>query len=196
MSNNSKGKKDMVIITAPSGSGKTTIIQRLLKEYPKFNFSISATTRKPRANEIDKKDYYFISVEEFKNSIESGDFLEWEMVYESIYYGTFHREIHRIQDDGKIPILDIDVQGALNLKNDNKHKIFSLFIKATSLEELENRLRKRETDSDEKILERVEKAIEELTYQDRFDKIIVNDNLETAYNEVIKALKEQFELKN
>ncbi|HLS71921.1 MAG TPA: guanylate kinase [Chitinophagaceae bacterium] len=196
MSNNLKGKKDMVIITAPSGSGKTTIIQRLLKEYPKFNFSISATTRKPRANEIDKKDYYFISVEEFKNSIVSGDFLEWEMVYESIYYGTFHREIHRIQDDGKIPILDIDVQGALNLKNNNKNKIFSLFIKAPSLEELENRLRKRETDSDEKILERVEKAKEELTYQDRFDKIIVNDNLETAYNEVIKALKEQYELKN
>lgn len=178
----------VVLITAPSGSGKSTLINKLLTEHQHFGFSISATTRSPRGKEKEGKDYYYITSEQFKKDIEANAFLEWEMVYEGLYYGTFRSEIDRILREGKTPILDIDVQGALSLRKEFGENALNVFIKVPNLEVLEERLKKRNTDSEEKIKERVLKAEEELTFENEFDVVIVNDELNIAYEELNQAI--------
>lgn len=179
----------VVLITAPSGSGKSTLINKLLNEHQHFGFSISATTRAPRGKEVEGEDYYYISSEQFKIDIEANAFLEWEMVYDGLYYGTFRSEIDRIQKDHKIPVLDIDVQGALSLRKEFGDNALNVFIKVPNLKILEERLQKRATDSAEKIAERVVKAEEELTYESEFDVVIVNDDLNTAYEQLNEEIQ-------
>lgn len=181
----------LIIITAPSGSGKSTLIQKLLAEFDGFAFSISATTRTPRGKEKHGEDYYFITIQEFEKAIKHQQFLEWEMVYKGLYYGTFKSEISRIGKLGKVPLLDIDVQGALKLSEHFGAQALKIFIKPPSLEILEQRLRHRATDHEDKIRERISKAKEELTFEDQFDVVIVNDHLDTAYLEFRNAI-EQF----
>ncbi len=182
-----KGK--LVIISAPSGAGKTTIVNHLLQEVPGLEFSISATTRNPRGKEKDGKEYYFITVEDFRERIRKKEFTEWEEVYKDHYYGTLKSEIERIWAKGKHVIFDVDVKGGINLKNIFGNKAVSIFIMPPSLSELEMRLHARATDNPEKIKIRVEKAVEEMKLAGKFDHIVINDNLEQARNEVCKVVK-------
>lgn len=185
-------KHKIVVLAAPSGSGKTTIKSRLLAELPdKLSFSISAATRKIRAGEQDGVDYFFIDVEEFKNKIDNNQFIEWEMVYPGSYYGTTVDEIQRIWKDNKTPILDIDVQGAMHVKELYREKAMTIFIKPPSLEILKERLEKRGTDSAEQIKTRVAKAAEEIAFSNNFDHTVLNDDLNKASAEV-KALVTAF----
>ena len=171
----------IVIITAPSGAGKTTITRHLLERFPdKLAFSVSAATREPRGREVDGQDYHFMSAPRFQELIEAGAFLEWEMVYEGKYYGTLMSEVERIWASGRAPMLDIDVKGAMRVMDQHRALCTSLFIKPPSLEELERRLRQRGTDPEASIRMRLEKAEFELSYADKFDHVIVNDDLETA----------------
>lgn len=173
----------IIIITAPSGAGKTSITNYLLQLYPKLAFSISAATRKPRGNEEHGKHYYFISEEEFREKIRQNAFLEWEMVYEGKYYGTLKSEIDRIWSEGKVPILDIDVKGAIHVQQQYPGLCLSLFIKAPSVEELRRRLESRGTETPESLNTRISKASYELSFSHEFDAIIVNDVLEKARQE-------------
>ncbi len=183
--------KKIIIITAPSGSGKTSITSHLLREFPQLTFSISATTRPPRKNEVDGKDYYFISEEAFRKKIEKDAFLEWEMVYAGRYYGTLQTEIERIWNEGKIPVLDIDVKGALNVRKKFPEKTLGIFIQVPSFSILEARLRKRGTEDNASIQMRLDKAAYEATYVDYFDAVVMNDVLETA-QEVTEQLVRTF----
>lgn len=178
----------LFIFSAPSGSGKTTIVQHLLKQDFKLEFSISATSRAKRANEIDGKDYHFLSSEEFKAKIDNNEFLEWEEVYEGCFYGTLKSEVEKIRKEGKNVIFDVDVVGGTNIKKFYKEEALAIFIQPPSITELENRLRNRNTDSDEVIAKRVEKFKFELAFSDQFDKVIVNDKLEDAFAEAETAL--------
>lgn len=170
----------IIIITAPSGSGKTTIVKRLLAQSTLLGFSISATTRQPRPGERDGSDYYFLTAADFQQKITDDAFIEWEMVYTGKYYGTLKSEIDRLWGLGKAPLVDIDVQGALNIKQQYPEQVMTIFIKAPSMEELRKRLTARGTESKDNLQERLDKAADELTYADRFDCIIVNDDLEAA----------------
>jgi guanylate kinase len=181
----------IVIITAPSGSGKTTIVKRLLESYPKLAFSISACTRNPRPGEQHGKDYYFLQEQDFLQKIKDDAFIEWEMVYTGKYYGTLKTELQRIWDEGNYPLVDIDVQGALNIKQKYPSNSISLFIKAPSMEELKRRLINRGTENEQTLKERLNKASEELTFAPQFDKIVVNEKLEVAVEE-IKNIIESF----
>ncbi len=174
------GTKKMVIITAPSGSGKTTIVNHLLIELPQLAFSVSACTRQPREGEKDGVNYHFISLEDFTRKIAQHEFAEFEMVYEGKYYGTLKSELERIWTNHQIPMIDIDVQGALRLKKHYGQQTRTLFIQAPSIETLEQRLRLRGSESEQSLKERVDKAAEELTFSQQFDHIIVNDDLELA----------------
>lgn len=178
----------MVSISAPSGSGKTTLINKLVNTCPKFEFSISATTREPRGEEKDMKDYYFMTIPQFEKKVVRGDFLEWEMVYNNVYYGTLKSEITRIKDNGNIPILDVDVKTALRLKRKYPNDIYTVFVKCPSMAELEKRLRDRKTDSDFAIRERLMKASAELGYEDEFDNIVVNGNVEDAFDDLSSSV--------
>ena len=174
-------KHKIIILAAPSGAGKTTIKSRLLADMPdKLSFSISAATRKIRAGERDGVDYFFIGVEEFKNKIDNNQFVEWEMVYPGSYYGTTAEEIERIWIENKTPILDIDVQGAMRVKELYGDRALSIFIKPPSLEALKERLVKRGTDSEEQIKTRIDKAAEEIAFSNNFDQIVLNDDLYKA----------------
>ena len=179
----------LLIFSSPSGSGKTTIVQSLLKKELNLEFSISATSRPKRENEIHEKDYYFLSVEDFKDKIGKDKFLEWEEVYENRFYGTLKSELERIWNKGNHVIFDVDVIGGLNIKKSYPEKALSIFVMPPSIEELENRLRSRSTDSDDDIKTRLNKASEELTYAKDFDLIIVNDNLDQAIEEAEKAVR-------
>lgn len=179
----------IIVIAAPSGSGKTTIVKRLLQELPQLSFSISAATRPPRSNERNGVDYHFISADEFQQLIDADAFLEWEKVYEGKYYGTLKSEINNIYYSGKMPILDVDVQGAVNLKKKFKEKIISIFIKPPNIHTLEERLKNRGTDAPEIIKERVAKASYELGFEKEFDHCVVNEDLEKAVEEA-KAIIE------
>ena len=182
-----------VIISAPSGSGKTTIVKHLLQQNLNLEFSVSACSRKPRENEVDGRDYYFLSVEQFRAGIERGEFLEWEEVYKDHFYGTLKSEIERIWNEGKHALFDVDVVGGKNLKELFGDVALAVFVQAPSLQVLEQRLRERSTDAEEKIRDRMAKALSELQYASRFDVIIVNDRLETALAEAEKVVSDFLE---
>jgi guanylate kinase len=181
-----KGK--LVIISAPSGAGKSTIVRYLLERGINLEFSVSATTRALRGAERDGIDYYFLSVEEFRKRIKNDEFVEWEEVYKDQLYGTLKSEIDRIWSHGSFVLFDVDVKGGIHLKNIFKHDAISIFIMPPSINELEKRLIARGTDADLKIKMRVEKASEELKLADSFDNIVANNNLEEAENEVYKLV--------
>lgn len=181
--------QSLVIITAPSGSGKSTIVQYLLQHIPELAFSVSACTRMPRANEHDGVNYYFISVNDFETRIQANAFAEYEMVYPGKYYGTLHSELQKIWQQQQHPLVDIDVQGALRLKNTFANRALTLFIQAPSIEELEKRLRLRGTETEASLQERLAKATEELSYASRFDAIILNDDLHTACVETAQRIR-------
>ncbi len=178
----------IIIITAPSGAGKTTILKQIMQLYPQLRFSISACTRAPRSGEIDGKDYHFLSVTDFQNMISNSEFLEWEMVYQDKYYGTPKSEITRISNDGNIPIVDIDVKGALNIKKMYGDQSLSIFIQPPSIDELRNRLIKRNTETPTSLAERIARAEFELQYAHQFDVCVVNEVIEDAVNEVSNAI--------
>jgi guanylate kinase len=182
----------LIIIAAPSGAGKTSVTRHLLKALSnELAFSVSCATRPPRNNEKDKVDYYFISVDEFKEKITHNEFIEWEMVYEGKYYGTLKTELERIWNMGKSPLLDVDVKGGINIQQQFPTSSLSLFIEPPSIEELEKRLKARGTESPESLLARLNKASYEMTFKSQFDKIIMNDNLERACSEA-EAIVRQY----
>lgn len=178
----------LFIFSAPSGSGKTTIVRTLLEKDLDLEFSISATSRPKRENETDGKDYYFLSADDFKEKIDKDEFVEWEEVYENRFYGTLKSELERIWNQGKHVIFDVDVIGGLRIKKKYPNKALSIFIMPPSIEELEKRLILRSTDSIEDIETRINKAKEELNYAEKFDIIIVNDNLDNAIMESEKVV--------
>lgn len=187
--NKENGK--LIVFSAPSGSGKTTIVQHLLKEKSlNLDFSISATSRDRRGKEVDGKDYHFISLEDFKDHIDQDDFVEWEEVYTNNFYGTLKSEVERIWAEGKHAIFDIDVVGGLRVKRKFPDQTLAVFVKTPSIEEMEKRLRARNTDSEEKIQERVAKAERETKFAPDFDVILVNDDLETAKLEAVSIVKD------
>ena len=182
--------KKVIIFSAPSGAGKSTIVGHLLKKYPFLEFSVSATSRKPRGAEVDGKDYYFFSTEQFERKIADGEFVEYEEVYAGSYYGTLISEVKRIWDKGNIIIFDIDVKGGVNLKKLYGANARAVFIQPPSVEELRNRLVGRGTDTPEAIEKRVAKAEEELTDASCFDSIIINDNLQEALSAAEKSVED------
>lgn len=174
----------LIVFSAPSGSGKTTIVQHLLSQPElKLDFSISATSREPRPGEVEGKDYYFLSLEDFKKKIKNDEFLEWEEVYRDNFYGTLKSEIERIWASGKNVIFDIDVVGGLDIKHIYPNQTLAVFVKPPSIEELKIRLKKRKTESDDKINMRVAKASIELATAPQFDYIIENNDLKQALKE-------------
>jgi len=185
-----KMKGKLIIISAPSGSGKTTIVNHLLGQEFNLTFSVSATSRQPRPGEVNGKNYLFLTKEEFKNRIDNGEFLEWEEVYDGIYYGTLKSEVDKIRESGKNIILDVDVVGGLNIKKIYREKALAIFVKPPSLKELKNRLKKRSTETCDKIEMRINKAQEELLFAGRFDAVIINDNLQTALKEAEKLVSD------
>ena len=178
----------IIIITAPSGAGKTSITRYLLQKYPYLAFSISAATRQPRGNEKDGVDYYFISEEDFKKRIAANEFVEWEMVYQGKYYGTLHSELNRIWQQQQVPLLDIDVKGAIHVQQQYPEQCFSLFIEPPSLDELKKRLLSRGTENAESLEARIGKAAFEISFKNYFDQVIVNDRLEDACAAADKAI--------
>lgn len=174
----------LIIFSAPSGSGKTTIVRKLLERMPQLEFSISATSRAPRGTERNGVDYYFLSAEEFRKAVEEGRFVEWEEVYAGTCYGTLRSELERIWSKGHTILFDVDVMGGINLKRIFGRDACSIFIMPPSIEELERRLQQRGTDAPEVIARRVAKAGFELTKAPEFDHTVVNDRLDTAVAEV------------
>lgn len=184
-----KGK--IIILSAPSGTGKSTIISRLMEiEELKLQFSISATSRQPRGSERDGKEYYFLTPEEFRKKVEADEFVEWEEVYPGTCYGTLESEVTRVTETGNNLIMDIDVKGALNVKKRFGDEAVSIFVSPPSIEELERRLRSRETDTEESIAKRLGKAEYELGFSPKFDRKVVNDNLDRAVDETCCLIKE------
>ncbi len=184
-----KGK--LIVFSAPSGSGKTTLVHHLLnQEKLGLQFSISATSRPRRGQEIDGKDYYFISEEKFQEHIRNKDFLEWEEVYTNNFYGTLLSEVDRIWRNGKVAIFDIDVVGGLRIKEKFPDNTLAVFVQPPSVEVMESRLRNRKTDSEEKIKERLAKAGKEMEFSRKFDYVLVNDDLEAAKKEAEKIVVE------
>lgn len=183
----------LIIVSAPSGSGKTTIVKHILGMGLPLQFSVSACSRKPRMNETDGKDYHFISPDEFRKHIEMQAFVEWEEVYEGCFYGTLRTEVERIWQSGNHVIFDVDVKGGLNIKKQFPENSLALFIRPPSMAELENRLRNRSTDSEEVIITRLAKAEYELSFAGGFDKIIVNNVLEEALQEAEKIIRDFIE---
>jgi len=168
----------VIIFSAPSGAGKTTVVRHLLGSRADLAFSVSATTRGPRPGEVDKKDYYFLSVEGFEKHIAADEFVEWEQVYDGLFYGTLKTEVERLWADNKVVLFDVDVAGGINLKKIYGEKALSIFIKPPSLDILENRLRARATESEEKLTERITKARLEMNFEHDFDEVLLNDKLE------------------
>lgn len=189
MENNKQGK--LIIFSAPSGAGKTTIVHHLLNTFPdQLEFSVSATSRAKRKGESEGVDYYFLSVNEFKNKIANNEFIEWEEVYADNYYGTLKREIERIWRKGKHVIFDVDVKGGLNLKKQFGENALAVFVMPPNIKSLEERLKKRETETQESIARRMGKAQKELDTANQFDKVLLNDNLENAFIEAEKLFSD------
>ncbi|MBC7872978.1 MAG: guanylate kinase [Ferruginibacter sp.] len=186
----SSPQNKLIIIAAPSGAGKTSVTRHLLKALSEeLAFSISCATRQRRINEMDKVDYYFITVDAFKNKITQDEFVEWEMVYEGKYYGTLKSELERIWHLHKSPLLDVDVQGGINIQHKYPHNSLSLFIEPPSIEELERRLKARGTETPDSLQARLNKASYELSFKQQFDHIILNDKLERACAEAEEAVR-------
>jgi len=170
----------ILIITAPSGAGKTSVTTYLLQQFPELRFSVSAATRQPRGNEKNGVDYYFIGLEDFKQKIQNNEFIEWEMVYEGKYYGTLKSEMERIWDNRQVPVLDIDVKGAIHVQQQFPRKTLSIFIEPPSIDELQRRLQSRGTETAESLEARINKAGYEISFKHSFSHTIINDNLENA----------------
>ena len=183
-----KGK--LIIFSAPSGSGKTTIVKEIIKSDIPFGFSVSATSREPRAGETHGKDYHFLSIKEFKNSIDKDHFLEWEEVYEDQFYGTLKSEVEEKRNQGLNVIFDIDVVGGVNVKKYYGDDALAIFIKPPSVEELKKRLTGRGTENAKSLKKRLDKAEKELTYAPKFDIVITNDKLENAVEETLFAIRD------
>lgn len=184
----------LVLISGPSGTGKTTIVRYLLDSYQKLTFSISATTRQPRPKEVPGKDYHFLELETFREHIQQGDFLEYQEVYEGVYYGTLFSELERIWENEKVPVLDIDVKGALNIRDSYDGKPLMIYIHPYSKENLRKRLEQRGTDSQAKIERRLAKAAEEMELAKGFDHVIYNQNLDTTLEAVDELVQEYINL--
>lgn len=180
----------IIVLVAPSGAGKTTIAKKLLQDFDKIKFSVSATTRPPRKGEIHGTNYYFLSDKEFNEQINNEQFLEWEF-YSGNKYGTLRSEVDKLVETGYFPLLDIEVKGALNVQRIYGSKAISIFIEPPSMEVLAKRLSDRGSESDESLQKRLKRAEMEISYTDRFDYRVVNDNLDTAYAEV-KEIIESF----
>jgi guanylate kinase len=181
----------LVVFAAPSGAGKTTIVQYLLEQMDQLAFSVSATSRKAREGEVDGKDYYFLTAESFRQKISEGAFLEWEEVYPGMFYGTLFSELDRLWEAGKHIIFDIDVKGALNIKRHFPERTLTVFVKPPNLEVLRERLQKRDTETHTSLQIRLDKATEELSFANQFDSILVNKKLTVALQEARERV-EQF----
>jgi len=180
----------LIVITAPSGAGKTSITKRLLKTFPQLAFSISAATRQPRSYETNGVDYYFIPLEDFKDKIKRKEFAEWEMVYDGKYYGTLKSELQRIWNKQQVPLLDIDVKGAIHVQQQYPRSLLTLFIEPPSIEELKRRLQSRGTETAESLQARINKASYELSFKDHFNHCILNDDFDRACKEAETIVKE------
>lgn len=186
-------KNKIIIITAPSGAGKTSITHYLLKKFPQLAFSVSAATRPRRSHEVDGKDYYFLTQEEFDQKSRQNEFIEWEMVYEGKSYGTLKSELQRIWDNNQVPVLDIDVKGAIHVQGQFSGTVLSIFVDPPSVDELKRRLSSRGTETEESLQARINKASYEISFKHHFHKIILNDNLEKACNKAEEVIKEFLE---
>jgi guanylate kinase len=183
-----KGKEKILIITAPSGAGKTSVTTHLLKLFPELGFSVSAATRPKRENEVNGVDYYFMSLEDFQDKIKNNEFIEWEMVYEGKYYGTLKSELQRIWKSNKVPVLDIDVKGAIHVQQQFPEKTMSIFIEPPSIEELKRRLQERGTETKESLEARINKASYEISFKHSFSATIVNRDLDEARKAAVKIV--------
>jgi len=181
----------LIIVSAPSGAGKTTLVKYLLEQFSNLSFSISCTTREKRTGEIHGKDYYFLTKEDFNLKIQNDEFVEYEEVYHGVFYGTLKSELERVWNNSKIIIFDVDVEGGITLKNKYPENSLAIFISPPSLEILKQRLQNRNSESEETLKKRIEKASYELTFSSKFDKIIINDDLEISY-QTIKKMTEDF----
>jgi len=184
--NNKKGK--LIIISAPSGSGKTTLVKHILSSINNISFSVSACSRKPRQNEIDGKDYFFLTLSDFKTKIENDEFIEWEEVYKNHFYGTLNSEVEKMRKTGRHVAFDVDVAGGVSIKSKFGNDALAIFIKPPSIDALKQRLEGRATDNLEDITTRIDKADLELTYEDKFDVTIINDNLTEAKKEIVDLI--------
>ena len=180
----------IIILTAPSGAGKTSITHYLLRKYPKLSFSVSAATREPRGKEQNGIDYHFMTVDAFRQKITENAFVEWEMVYDAKYYGTLKSELERIWSENRVPVLDIDVKGAIHVQQQFAGNCLSVFIEPPSMEELKRRLQSRGTESPESLLTRLNKASYEISFNHHFTKTIVNDDFEKACAETEQVIKD------
>lgn len=183
-----KSYDKILIITAPSGAGKTSVTTHLLQRFPELAFSVSAATRSRRENETDGVDYYFLPLEEFQERIKNNEFIEWEMVYEGKYYGTLKSELHRIWKNNKVPVLDIDVKGAIHVQQKYPVNTISIFIEPPSIDELKKRLQGRGTETKESLEARINKASYELSFKHSFTHTIVNHDLETARKDAVEIV--------
>lgn len=185
----------VIIFSAPSGSGKTTVVKHLLKKFPFLKFSVSVTTRQKRPDEVDGEDYYFYSESDFLHAIKANKFLEYEEVYKGLFYGTLKSEVDRIWSENKVVIFDVDVVGGLNIKKHYGDKALAVFLRPPNIDVLMDRLRKRETEVEHQLQERIEKANKELEYEADFDVVIVNDKLSDTFveaeNQVTNFLKSE-----
>lgn len=189
-------QRPIIIITAPSGSGKSTLIKVIMEKFPQLAFSISACTRPPRAGEVDGVHYHFMDADTFRKHIKENAFIEWEMVYEGKYYGTLKSEFERIWTQNKVPVVDIDVKGALNVQQQYRDIARSIFIQAPSLSILEERLKNRGTENAESLKERIDKAAYEMSFAPEFDYIVINDNLNEAGIAISKLIADFLQKKD
>jgi guanylate kinase len=180
----------VIIFSAPSGSGKTTVVNHLLSVMPELGFSVSATTRKPRSHEEHGREYYFLEEEDFKSRIANNEFLEYEEVYKGLYYGTLNSEVHRLWEQGKTVIFDVDVAGGLHIKEKFGKNALSIFLRPPSIEILMERLRKRSTEVEHQLQMRFEKANFELQFESRYDKVLINDRLEDTLQKAETMVRE------